>query len=302
MTVLFPSRLSILLLVLLGFALATEAEDQSVTNVTYKIRPNVIHEFAVPLTAAAKVGVATSKNQAVEMAKAAIAVPLGFDPEIPHPILVVVATSDGLASSLSAMPYFTNAALRLGYVVLAADGPYGKPPNDNPAWRWAMLSSLLEHTQKSWPGSRKWPIACAGFSGGGKWAGVIGAILSQKGFNLIGVFQGGVNQDMASQAAKLYDPAARYKKTPIFLSSGSDDPVATPDQHFQVKESLEENGFTNVRLDTYKGGHEMDARELQNALKWFIEEYSKPALDDIPSEFTANPPKKEPELDSTAKD
>src|SRR5688572_7659195 len=54
----------------------------SATNVTYKITPGVVHEFVVPLTAAAKLGVTASKNPAVEVAKAAIAVPFGFDPAI----------------------------------------------------------------------------------------------------------------------------------------------------------------------------------------------------------------------------
>ena len=115
MTVLFPSRLSILLLVLLGFALATEAEDQSVTNVTYKIRPNVIHEFAVPLTAAAKVGVATSKNQAVEMAKAAI--DLGF----------YISLSGILTFKNGGELRETAKKLPLDRIVVETDAPYLTP-------------------------------------------------------------------------------------------------------------------------------------------------------------------------------
>jgi hypothetical protein len=114
------------------------------------------------------------------------------------------------------MVAFTNVALRLGWILIAADGPAGKPPDDSPPWRWAMTSSLLDHINKAWPGSRRWPIASAGISGGGKWAGVMGAILSQKGYNLIGVFMGGVNQDFASEAAKVYDPAIRFKQVPIY--------------------------------------------------------------------------------------
>ena len=169
----------------------------------------------------------------------------------------------------------TNIALRLGWIVIAADGPFGKPANDNPPWRWAMASSLLEHIHKTWPKSRRWPIATAGVSGGGKWSGVLGAILANKGYNLVGVFMGAVNQDLASEAAKLYEPAVRYKRTPIFLSSGTDDKVATPEHHGQVKESLLHNGFTNIRLETFKGGHAVSEIELRKALLWFIENYAK---------------------------
>lgn len=247
------------------------------TNANYRIRPNVIHEFAVPLSPAAKLSVMASKNPiGAEIAKAAIAVPYGFDPEIPNPILIVTATSDGDASSIRHMRAYTNIALRLGYVVIAADGPFGKPPNDNPPWRWAMLSSLLQHMHKAWPGSEKWPVAVAGFSGGGKWAGVLGAVLANRDYRLIGVFMGGVNQDTASEAARIYHPASRYKETPIFISSGAEDKLATPEQHIEVKENMLSHGFSKVRLESYKGGHELNESELRTALRWFLETYSRP--------------------------
>ena len=174
------------------------------------------------------------------------------------------------------MTAFTNVALRLGWVVIAADGLYGKPPNDNPPWRFAMLSALLEHMHRTWPQSKSWPIACAGVSGGGKWAGVMGAILTRQGYNVIGVFMGAVNQDMASEAAKLYEPAVRYKEVPIYLSSGTEDKIATTQHHQEVKESLLHNGFSKVRLETFKGGHALSEGELRRALNWFLEQFSKP--------------------------
>jgi hypothetical protein len=245
------------------------------TNAPYKMPEGRILEFPVALTPAARASVINSKNPFVEFARAAIAVPLRFDPEIPTPILLVNGTSDGDASSLRAMQSFTNVALRLGWVVIAADGPLGKPPNDNPPWRWAMISSLFEHMHKTWPGSRNWPVASAGVSGGGKWAGVTGAILAQKGYNLVGVFMGAVNEDYASESAKLYDPALKFKQAPVYLSSGTDDKLATPQHHNEVKESLLHNGFSTVRLETFKGGHNLSEIELRKALNWFIEHYAK---------------------------
>lgn len=256
---------------------AARGKDESATpgtNAPYKIPENRILEFAVPLSATAKIAVANSKNPPVDFAKVAIAVPPGFDPEIPTTILLVGGTSDGDGSSIRPMQAYTNIALRLGCIVVAADGPYGKPPNDNPPWRWAMISSLFDHIHKVWPKSQRWPVVCAGISGGGKWSGVVGAILAQKGYNLIGVFMGGVNQDFASEAAKLYEPAVRYKKAPIYLSSGSDDKIATPQQHLEVKESLLSHGFEKVRLETFKGGHALSEGELRKALNWFVEEYA----------------------------
>jgi hypothetical protein len=244
------------------------------TNAPYKMPENRILEFPVPLSRAARIAAANSKNPPAEFAKAAIAVPSGFDPEIPTPILLVCATSDGEGSSIRVLPAFTNIAFRLGWIVIAADGPL-KPQQDNPPWRWAMVSSLLDHINKTWPASKRWPIAAVGVSGGGKWAGVVGAILSQKGYNLIGVFMAAVNQDYASEAAKLYDPAVRFKQTPIYISSGSEDKIATPEHHQQVKESLLHHGFATVRLETFKGGHALSEGDLRNALSWFVEVYGK---------------------------
>lgn len=219
--------------------------------------------------------VANSKNPQVDFAKVGIVVPPGFEPEIPTPILLVNGTSDGLGSSVRPMQLYTNIALRLGWIVIAADGPFGKPAQDNPPWRWAMISTLLDHINKAWPGSKRWPLVSAGVSGGGKWAGVMGAILSQKGYNLIGVFMSGVNEDMASEAAKLYDPAVRFKQAPIYLSSGTEDKLATPAHHQEVRQNLLQNGFTNVRLETFTGGHALSENELRQALTWFIEQYGK---------------------------
>src|SRR3954468_2637362 len=259
-----------------GEVLSSEPGNTSkATKTPYKTPPNRIIEFNLPLSTAAKLSVANSKNQFIEFARVAIAVPSSFDPEIATPILLVNGTSDGDASSIRIMPAFTNVALRLGWITIAADGPHGKPENDNPPFRWAMLSTLLDHINKNWPGSRNWPMVSAGVSGGGKWAGVTGAILSQKGYNLIGVFMGAVNQDMASQAAKLYDPAVRFKQVPIYLSSGTADKIATPQHHNEVKDSLLSNGFSNVRLESFKGGHALSEAELRTALNWFMEQYVK---------------------------
>jgi hypothetical protein len=251
------------------------ARPVTTTNAPYKITEGKILEFVAPLSAAARLAVVNSKNPTVEFAKVAIAVPPGFEPDIPTPILLVNGTSDGLGSSIRPMQAYTNVALRLGWIVIAAEGPFGKPPQDNPPWRWAMISSLLDHVNKAWPGSKRWPIVSAGVSGGGKWAGVIGAVLSQKGYNVIGVFMSGVNQDLASEAAKLYDPAVRFKQVPIYLASGTEDKLATPAHHQEVKESLLHNGFANVRLESFTGGHALSEGELRKALTWFIEQYGK---------------------------
>jgi surfactin synthase thioesterase subunit len=250
----------------------------------YQVPANRILEFRVPLSQSALVSVANSKNQMVYLANAAIAVPTGFKTNGTYPILVVNGTSDGDGSSVRALRAYTNVALPLGWVVIAADGPNGKPTNDTPPWRYAMLSSVLDHVNKSWPASRKWPMASVGFSGGAKWAAVMAAILSQKGYNLMGLFMGGCNEDLATQSAKLYEPKfgerssspmGRFKQVPIYLSSGLQDKIATPDQHESVHQSLLNNGFSTVRLENYDGGHLLSNEELKKALEWFMQLYNE---------------------------
>jgi hypothetical protein len=257
---------------------------------SYQVPPNTILESLIPLAASARISVLNSKNPMVFTVREAVAVPFGFSPANINKILLISGTSDGEGSSIRAMRSFTNMALRLGWVVIAADGPNGKPPQDNPPWRWAMISTVLEHLHTVWPDSRKWPIACAGFSGGAKWSAIMAAILSQRGYNLAGVFMGGCNEDMASEAVRLYWPATKFKKTPMFLSSGSDDAIATPSQHVAVQESMLDTGFNRVRLEHYKGSHELDPQALRTALYWFFEDIA----DASPAPAKSSEPFREP--------
>jgi hypothetical protein len=248
----------------------TNQESGSATNLTYQLPTSTIIEFLVRLSPQAQAAVANGKNGNLSVANVGLALPPGFEPTNNYPVLVINATSDGDGSSIRSMKLFTNVALKLGFVVLAADGPFGKPTNDTPAFRFAMLSSALEHIHRSWPASKAWPLACAGVSGGAKWSGVIGASLSNRGHRLLGVFMGACNEDYASEAAKMYGPSPAYKRTPIFLSSGNHDNIATPTHHETVRRSLVMNGFNMVRLESHEGGHTLDPVHLETALKWFL--------------------------------
>jgi hypothetical protein len=272
------------LAICLGASVFAQQTDTNAVKAGYKVPTNTVLEFQVPLSQAAQIAVVNSKNPIVYVANAAIALPAGFNTNGTFPILVVNGTSDGDGSSVRALRAYAKVALESGWVVIAGDGPYGKPTNDTPPWRYAMMSAVLEHMNKTWPASRKWPIASVGFSGGAKWAAVMGAILSQKGYNLIGVFMGGCNEDLATAAVRLYEPKSgeravfqpgRFKQTPLYLSSGTEDKIATPEQHEGVRQSMISNGFATVRLEKYEGGHLLSNDELQKALGWFMELYKE---------------------------
>ena len=56
---------------------------------------------------------------------------------------------------------------------------------------------------------------------------------------------------------------------PIWLSSGSGDTIATPQEHNLVKASLDRIGFKRVRLEQFAGGHQLKRSEVQRALRGF---------------------------------
>src|SRR5437764_5522335 len=110
--------------------------------------------------------------------RALLMFPKGFDPARSWPILIVTSTTDlGRTSPMDA-PWYRDAAIAEGWVVLATDATI-PPREDSLAWRLAMLTAGLETIRKNWPQSAQWPMAFAGYSGGAKRCGILGAILAK---------------------------------------------------------------------------------------------------------------------------
>lgn len=230
-----------------------------------------VSEFTIPLSTPAKWEAKQGGAAFVNAARFGIVVPVGFDLRQPWRLLVVSSPSGG--SSIGSIRGYTNVALAEGWVVLAAEGPAQTPPKyDTYAWRGVMLNAALDALHRAWPESARWPVACAGFSGGAKMSGSLGAILARQNYDLIGMFMGGCNEDRATFGFHTHQPAEAFHQVPIFLSSGDTDPIATPEQHKAVRASMRESGFTNVRLSTYSGGHRLSDEELRTALNWFVEQ------------------------------
>lgn len=185
----------------------------------------------------------------------------------PAPILIVSVPSGG--SAISALPGYTNVAWTQGWLVLAADGPKVAVNDDTVEWGVAMLSSVLEHFARTWPPTKQWPVACAGFSGGAKRSAAVAAALIHDGWRVNGVFMGGCNEDRATLGMELFKPGPNFLPVPMYLSSGDADRIATPSQAAAVRDSMTRSGFTQVRLQTYGGGHQLDQEQLAEALRWF---------------------------------
>jgi hypothetical protein len=215
--------------------------------------------------------VAQAGNPRVETGRAVLTFPPGFDPGRPWPILVVSSSSDTGRTSVMDVGWYSPPATAEGWVVLGSDATV-KPRIDSTQWRLGMLAAALEAMRKDWPQSAKWPVAFAGFSGGSKRSGALGVMLAKTGsVRICGFFLGGINEDRLGECYRTYQPGRGFLEVPVWLSSGSGDPIATPQAHNLVKASLERVGFKRVRLEQFAGGHQLKMSEVRRALRWFRE-------------------------------
>ncbi|HEY0549137.1 MAG TPA: hypothetical protein VGF13_06010 [Verrucomicrobiae bacterium] len=199
--------------------------------------------------------------------KAVIALPVGFDPRKPWPILLVTSPSGG--SAVQSWTGYTNVALHEGWIVTAVDGPKSTVKQDTYLFSRAMISALMEHLRRTWPQSKTWPIVCGGFSGGAKRAAMTAADLAAARDNVIGIFMSGCNTDRATDGFYVSKPSLAFFDVPVFLSNGVGDPIANPQHGAIVKQSMEQNGFRKVRLEAHPGQHQLDTNHLRLALQWF---------------------------------
>ena len=210
-------------------------------------------------------------NPIVQTGRAVLMFPPGFDPSRSWPILIVSSTSDFNRTSIMDAEWYRKPANAEGWIVLGTDATIS-PRLDSTQWRLGMLGAGLEAIRKDWPQSAKWPVAFAGFSGGSKRSGIVGVMLAKSGsVRICGFFLSGINEDRLGESYKTYQPGRGLLEVPVWLSSGSSDPVATPASHNLVKASLERTGFKRVRLERFDGGHQLKISEVQRALHWFRE-------------------------------
>lgn len=237
-------------------------------------RPGTTTEYSVKLPASLlelAAGGAGRKSPATR-ALCAVALPENFDPARPWPVLVVSATSDAPhSSSRRLLARFAPPALAAGWVVVAADPDQPVTlEQDTNTLRFALIKAALAGLQLDWPGCDRWPVALGGFSGGAKRSAWMAAMFVLDGRRPVGVFLGGCNEPTMAQALGHYHPDRRdFQAIPVFLSSGDQDPIATPEQQRDAYRELQRSGFKRVRFETHPGAHELNAAHVTAALKWF---------------------------------
>jgi hypothetical protein len=223
----------------------------------------------VPLSAQEKSYAAQGGNPVPQGAVAVMATPANFDPTKTWPVLIICSTSDFKRQNRDDLvQFYQRVGLAEGWVLLAGDGPQ-HAIGDTAAWRLAMTMAAIDALHHSFAGSEKWPMACAGFSGGAKGAGSIAPVLARSGCRITGLYLTGVNQDYLSPGYARSQPGPGFLNTPIYVSAGHDDRIATLEQQYDVAGSIKRTGFNRVRIGTFRGGHEVNDAQTSIALRWF---------------------------------
>ena len=202
-------------------------------------------------------------------ARAVLATPVNFDPTKSWPVLIPCSTSDFQRQNRDDLiQFYQGVGLAEGWVLLAGDGPQ-HARNDTAGWRAAMTMAAIDALHQSFPGSEKWPMACAGFSGGGKGVGYVAPFLAKNGCRIIGIYMTGANEDHLSDGYARCQPGTDFLNTPIYVSAGHEDRIATLEQQYAVVGLIKGSGFKRIRIGTFRGGHEVNDAQTSIALRWF---------------------------------
>lgn len=231
------------------------------------VKPGEVIQFDAPLSASEQRQAMEDSNPATTTARVALGVPADFDPAKSWPLLIISATVD--ASSIELLGAYQQDALAAGWVIMAADGAI-KPKDDRTPRRLAMIEAGLDFLAAHWPAAKTWPIAAGGFSGGAKRSGFVAAPLLKEQRHVVGILMGGCNEDTATAGLKRFTPPYAFKLLPIFLSSGATDTIASPEMVHYVERSMKNNGFRNVRFESYPGAHDVYPPHTTEALRWFL--------------------------------
>ena len=201
-----------------------------------------------------------------------IAVPANFDATRAYPVMVISATSDAeYRSSRRLLGTYADTARQAGWILVAADAAETVAAGqDDVGLSYALNAAALAALASQWPGAAKAPLAFGGFSGGAKYSGWLAAAFASQGRAISGIYLAGINADTIVPAAQYFNVLdERFRRIPVFLQSGENDELATPDDHRAVYDVLKRAGFKDVRVKYVAAAHEVDPAPLRAALDWF---------------------------------
>ncbi|MCW1923647.1 SHD1 domain-containing protein [Luteolibacter arcticus] len=238
-----------------------------------------VNNVQEPLSAATLKKFSKADTKPSQM-KLAVALPAGFDPAKPQHVMWVSAPinneGERKSGNIGAIGGYADTATKAGWVVIAADTDQGNPRmEDNQRSEGGDLAvhkQAVEALAKAWPTFKTWKFACCGFSGGAKASFYRAGDLLACDLEVAGLFLGGCTQDMTDDAREETGfRKSGVKKVRVFISNGKTDTISTPDHASKVKDSVEAQGYGDVRLELFDGGHSLNREEFGKAMAWFKE-------------------------------
>src|SRR6266403_1859803 len=258
-------------IVLLAINQLLPASAVAATLAGHPVQGGATLDLQFPISNYFQEAAAQGGNSRPTTGRALMMFPKNFDLARLWPILIVTSTADLERTSPMDAPWYQDAAMKEGWIVLATDATI-RPRVDSVSWRLAILTAGLQMIRDNWPQSTRWPVAFAGFSGGAKSSGILGAMLAKENkIKICGFFLAGINSDRLSAAYQDYHPPTDFLNVPVWISSGMQDQIAPPGAQEGVYYSLKRTGFKQVRLEKFFGGHALRSGEIQRALHWFRE-------------------------------
>src|SRR5437667_10053277 len=150
----------------------------------HQVQGGATLDFQFPISSYFQESAAQGGNPRPTTGRALLMFPKNFDPARSWPILIVTSTTDLDRTSIMDAPWYRDAAMVEGWVVLATDATI-RPRTDSVLWRLAMLTAGLQMIGDQWPQTGRWPAAVGGFSRGAQGSGLLGLRLAKKrGFQL----------------------------------------------------------------------------------------------------------------------
>jgi len=145
--------------------------------------------------------------------------PKNFDPARSWPILIVTSTTDLDRTSIMDAPWYRDAAMVEGWVVLATDATI-RPRTDSVLWRLAMLTAGLQMIRTI---GRNRPVGRQRLPDF-RWCEEQRISRRDAGKKTVGLksvdfFLAGMNADRLSAAYHDYQPPAAFLSIPVWLAA-----------------------------------------------------------------------------------
>lgn len=211
-----------------------------------------------------------SKGHEVKKIRVLLGVPKNFDPQKGCPVFVQWTSTDSKSHVRGGKGYWPTCSKK-GWMLVSIEGA----PDPAATWSnsvfYAGIKEFMEQLHSKYPGSKNWPVAVGGFSGGAKICQWMGGLLDGlEGVDVCGYWLGGCNEALFEYGFQdMKVKKTSYRKAKVFISSGNKDNLVNDSYRAKVKLGCNDAGFKKIRNEIYEGGHRTHFKHLESALDWF---------------------------------